>query len=125
LFSQRQEWNKIFVDSHLQVTKSYYVFMVRGNGETNSRKEKCCVFFCGGEENATTWGSVARRKGRHAKNCGKQYGKGMSTDKLEGKSSAVFYHREDKSATTLRKKFFIARGRGGRDHFGKRIMFLT
>ena len=45
MFSQRQEWNKIFVDSHLQVTKSYYVFMVRGNGETNSRKEKCCVFF--------------------------------------------------------------------------------
>ena len=67
------------------------------------KREMLC-FFCGGEENATTWGSVARRKGRHAKNCGKQYGKGMSTDKLEGKSSAVFYHREDKSATTLRKK---------------------
>ena len=125
MFSQRQEWNKIFVDSHLQVTKSYYVFMVRGNGETNSRKEKCCVFFAEEKRTRQLGGSVARRKGRHAKNCGKQYGKGMSTDKLEGKSSAVFYHREDKSATTLRKKFFIARGRGGRDHFGKRIMFLT
>ena len=124
MFSQRQEWNKIFVDSHLQVTKSYYVFMVRGNDETNSEREM--LFFLREEKRTRQLGgSVARRKGRHAKNCGKQYGKGMSTDKLEGKSSAVFYHREDKSATTLRKKFFIARGRGERDHFGKRIMFLT
>ena len=109
MFSQRQEWNKIFVDSHLQVTKSYYVFMVRGNSETNSRKEKC--FYAEEKRTRQLGGSVARRKGRHAKNCGKQYRKGMSTDKLEGKSSAVFYHREDKSATTLRKKVFYSEGK--------------
>ena len=44
MFGQRQEWNKIFVDSHLQVTKSYYVFMVRGNDETNSEREMLFFF---------------------------------------------------------------------------------
>ena len=69
MFSQRQEWNKIFVDSHLQVTKSYYVFMVRGNSETNSRKEKC--FYAEEKRTRHLEGSVVRRKGRHDKNCGK------------------------------------------------------
>ena len=111
MFSQRQEWNKIFVDSHLQVTKSYYVFMVRGNGETNSRKEKCCVFFAEEKRTRQLGGSVARRKGRHAKNCGKQYGKGMSTEQTRGKEQCCFFYREEKSATTLRKKlFFLKRG---------------
>ena len=70
MFSQRQEWNKIFVDSHLQVTKSYYVFMVRGNGETNSRKEML-FFFAEEKRTRHLEGSVVRRKGRHDKNCGK------------------------------------------------------
>ena len=59
MFSQRQEWNKIFVDSHLQVTKSYYVFMVRGNGETNSEREML-FFFCVRRRERDNLGEVLR-----------------------------------------------------------------
>ena len=125
MFSQRQEWNKIFVDSHLQVTKSYYVFMVRGRRNKLEKREMLC-FFLRRRRERDNLGEVLRgEKDDTPRIVESNMGKECQRNKLEGKSSAVFYHREDKSATTLRKKFFIARGRGGRDHFGKRILFLT